>query len=279
MIRRQHKIAAINACRPGMAVRCDSLSNDDVDAIFAVIANEPAARDAIANGARLDAFDAASRGGVIEHRHDASGLGKARRDARGFLIVPARAARTGILTYRRADGSTFKELRTEDDVFDPASLETYASAPVTVGHRGDVTPSNVRDLEVGVVSGTVRRDGEFVATELSIRDGDTIAKVESGELVELSAGYTVKVDKTPGIYNGERYDQKQTNIRVNHLSLLPKGNGRSGGDVRVRLDDGSAVLVDVGSAYELRADRSQEVNDFQRRLDEAEHKRLNAWRA
>lgn len=194
---------------------------------------------------------------TIETRFDGSGLGKARKDARGFLVVPARPARTGILTYRRADGSTVRELRRDEDVFAPESLETYAGASVTVGHVVEnVTPANVRALEVGVVASAGRRDGAFVAADVCIRDKATIERVESGELVELSAGYSVSMDHTPGEFEGQRYDAVQRVIRINHLALLPKGGGRSGSDVRLRLDAHSAYLdeEDASSATQREDD-------------------------
>lgn len=196
---------------------------------------------------------------ATERRHDASGLGKARRDARGFLVVPARPARTGVLTYRRADGTTQRELRLDADVFSPESLATYEGAPVTVGHQGTVTPANARSLEVGVVAGSARRDGAFVAAELSIRDDATIARIESGELVELSAGYSVDLDPTPGVHEGERYDAIQRRVVINHVALLGRGQGRSGADVRLRLDADSAELVDDESVS--REDDASQVRD------------------
>lgn len=192
-----------------------------------------------------------------ETRYDASGLGKARRDARGFLVVPARPARTGILTYRRADGTTVRELRRDVDVFAPESLETYQGASVVIGHQGDVTPANVKALEVGVVTSAARQDGSFVAAELSIRDAAAIARVESGELVELSAGYAVEIDPTPGEHEGQRYDQVQKSIRVNHVALLASGQGRSGSDVRLRMDAHSAELVDDDASSERKDDAGQ----------------------
>lgn len=193
---------------------------------------------------------------TLETRFDASGLGKARKDARGFLVVPARPARTGIQTYKRADGSTVRELRLPADVFAEASLESYAGASVTIGHPpGGVTPETVGEHEVGVAPSPGRADGRYVDATLSIRRADAIKRVESGELVELSVGYAVRIDATPGEYEGERYDQIQRDIVVNHIALLPKGGGRAGSEVCLRLDAHSAYLdEEVASSETQRSD-------------------------
>ena len=177
---------------------------------------------------------------IDTHRLDARPL---RKDARGFALVSSWATRTGIFEYTRADGSKVRELRSADEVFAPAHLDSIAGASVTVGHpTGHVTPANVRALEVGVVS-SARRDGRFVAADLSIRDGAAIGKVERRELVELSCGYALTIDPTPGVHEGQRYDQVQRNLRCNHIALLPQGGGRAGRECALRMDAAGALIA------------------------------------
>jgi hypothetical protein len=169
-----------------------------------------------------------------------------RVDKRGFVDVPAFVTRTGVLTYRRADGTVIRELRHPDEVFKPESLETLRGAPVTVGHPGGglewVGPVNAHQHEVGVVS-EGKREGNFVDARLSVRRADAIGKIQSKELVEVSAAYDSDVVVEAGVYDGEKYDQRQTNITYNHVALLPPGKGRAGPDVRMRADSADAVLV------------------------------------
>jgi uncharacterized protein len=172
-----------------------------------------------------------------------------RIDKRGFVDVPAFVTRTGVLTYRRADGTVIRELRHPDEVFAAESLDTLRGAPVTVGHPGGglewVDPANAHTHEVGVVS-EGRREGNFVDARLSVRRADAIGKIQSKELVEVSAAYDSDVVVEAGEYNGEKYDQRQTNITYNHVALLPPGKGRAGPDVRMRADSADAVLVSEG---------------------------------
>lgn len=211
-------------------------------------------------------------------RYDSSKLpgpgAGAHRDARGFLAAPARVTRTGVLTYRRADGTTVRELRHPDDVFRADSLETLRLAPLTVGHPKDaagepvnVDATNAREFDVGHVD-QPRRDGEFVAGTAIVRPADVVARIDSRELQELSCGYDCKIDPTPGTYQGERYDQRQVEIRYNHVALLPVGKGRAGRDVKLRLDsDAELVEEEITRVDQAPAPNGQELSMRKIRID------------
>jgi uncharacterized protein len=169
--------------------------------------------------------------------HLTARLDGARRTPQGGLVVDAKLTRPGVFSYRRSDGKTVRELRHPDDLFSPDALGTLEDAPVVQGHPGMVTANDWRELALGHVRGGVRRDGEFVAATLAIQDSATVAKIESGELSEVSLGYEVEVKEESGEFGGEKYDARQTSYRFNHIGLGPKGWGRMGGDVRLYLDD------------------------------------------
>lgn len=188
----------------------------------------------------------------MARRYDASRLDKAERTSQGFLKVDGRMARTGILTYRMADGSTVRELRLPEEVFSPSSLSTVRSGvPITIGHPSEpVTIDNARLLKIGqTVSDGAPDQNRFVSAMLQIEDPLAISKIDAGELVELSAGYQVDIDPTPGVWEGQSYDAVQRNVRWNHLALIGPGQGRSGSEVKLRLDsqDGIQVSTDEGS--------------------------------
>lgn len=180
-------------------------------------------------------------------RFDAATLGAAQKTPQGFLRVPARLTRVGVLTYKRADGSERRELRRPEQVFAAESLASLHDAPVTDLHPQQmVTPENVRELSVGHVShATVRADGRFVEAQLVITDAKMIAAVESKTRREVSCGYTCKTLEAPGQWNGEHYDAEQIDIRYNHSGLGPAKWGRAGSDCAVRLDSGDALVIDA----------------------------------
>lgn len=161
------------------------------------------------------------------------------------MRVDARLTRVGVLEYRRADGSVERELRLPEEVFRADSLETLTAAPVTHLHPTEmVGPENVRKLRVGG-AGAARNDGDqFVSAELQVEAADVIAKVDSGELQEISCGYYCELDRTPGVWKGQTYDAIQRDIVYNHVALGPKGWGRAGSEVRLRLDSMTATGED-----------------------------------
>jgi hypothetical protein len=186
------------------------------------------------------------------------------REDRGELLRPSRrgnvlfvegvAAKEGILEYRRADGSMRRE-------FVPASTLQRAGirlarSPVTLLHPNPdqypngVTPENYADLGVGDVDGeVVVGDGGFTKVRLAIRRKDAIESVESGETRELSCGYKVRLDETPGENAYGRYDAVQVErTDNNHLALVPFA--RAGRSAAVRADGAIATTV-------IRADGAQ----------------------
>ncbi len=79
----------------------------------------------------------------------------------GFLRVDARLTRTGVFTYSDAEGRTWGELRTDAEVFDEDTLDSFRLAVVTDDHpSGFVTAATVRDVQIGSVGTDVRRDGD-----------------------------------------------------------------------------------------------------------------------
>lgn len=168
--------------------------------------------------------------------YDAAPISTRRKTADGYLVAEARAARTGIQLYAgsevgRPDLGMVRVMRPESEVFDRASIATYGTAPITVGHPpGGVTADTWKRFAVGHVGEGVVRDGEYVALPLILKDADAIRQLEAGTR-ELSVGYNCSLSWTPGSANGESWDAVQQGIRVNHVALVPKG--RAGAECRI----------------------------------------------
>ncbi len=178
-------------------------------------------------------------------RYDGSKLSKTRRTPQGYVRVDGWLSKVGVQSYRQPDGTVRRELRHPDDVFSAASLASAdVGTPITVGHPGLLDTHNTQDHRVGALVQRARADGQRVASEFQVETADAIARIESGELCECSAGYTVDLDETPGVWEGKRYDARQVNIVLNHVALLPRGHGRAGSDVGLRLDAADAVYCE-----------------------------------
>lgn len=159
------------------------------------------------------------------------------RDSDGALIVDARAARTGIQVYAgaevdRPDLERVTVFRGADEVFDKASLASFAHRPITVDHPPvPVDASNWKDYAVGQTADEVTANDIYVRVPLMVSDGNAINTVKSGKR-ELSVGYDCDLDWTPGItQDGVAFDARQRNIRVNHIAIVDRG--RAGSNVRI----------------------------------------------
>ena len=155
----------------------------------------------------------------------------------GGMRGPANLTRVGVFKYRNPDGSIRRELRHPEDVFHEDSIASLEDAPLTDGHptEGMVTPDNYKRLAIGHVRGA-KSSGQFLAGVAVVQDGHSVREVKGRKKGELSCGYVSNVIAESGEYNGERYDMRQTEIRYNHVALLPPGAGRAGSEVRLRLD-------------------------------------------
>ena len=164
--------------------------------------------------------------------------------ADGVALYEGIAAREGILVYRRADGSTFRELVTLD------ALKSMAGGlprgPITLEHPPEfVTPDNVARFGVGDVDGDLLieedKQGAFARVKIAVRRRDALDAVKGGKQ-ELSPGYDVEVDPTPGVDpRFGAYDSRQISRTVNHLAIVDRGRG--GPTVALRTDSSDAESV------------------------------------
>ena len=185
------------------------------------------------------------------------------RTPEGFLKMRARIGRAGLHDYKAGEiggppgavaDAPVRVWRPPDEVFDPASLASFAGKPVTLDHPPAMIDStNWKRFAVGHSGGAVTRDGDHLAADLVITDATAVAKAEAGS--ELSNGYWADFDFAPGLTpDGEPYDAVQRNIRGNHVALVDQG--RCGPSC-------AAVASDTVSAGDAapRGDPSAEVRD------------------
>lgn len=150
----------------------------------------------------------------------------------GYLIDRPILTSTGIFEYLNPDGTVRRELRLPEDVFDPESLKSYKGRPIIITHdAGLVTKDNVADNQIGTILTEGYRSGDDVRAEIIIHDTDGMKKAG---LKELSLGYNLDLDETPGEWNGQHYDAIQRNIRINHLALVREA--RAGEQARLNID-------------------------------------------
>ena len=152
----------------------------------------------------------------------------ATKTAEGFIRDTPIVGRTGILVYRNADGTERKEYRPPEEAFKADSLASLQGKPITIGHKAFVTSGNAAQVApVGSVLSAGRQDGNNIVADIVVYNLDTDSR-------ELSCGYTLALDETPGITpDGQHYDAVQRNIVYNHLAIVPQGRA---GVARLNMD-------------------------------------------
>jgi len=179
----------------------------------------------------------------------------------GQMHVPCAFARTGSQLYTAGQlGLTNRDAkeivtvwRDEADVFAEDSLESFRSAPVTIGHPKDadgksiaVSADNSKELQVGMLEGMPVRDEDTLGGTLILTAKEAIDALEDGTQ-ELSAGYLCDIEEVEG-------KLFQRNIRANHIAIVAKGRAGSScriSDEAIDLAD-EAVLADAGVEVKIK---------------------------
>jgi len=176
-------------------------------------------------------------------RYDSAEItGKIELTPDGYIKAKAVVTRAGTFKYKNKDGSIRVELRKDEEVFRGETLESLKMIPVTIGHPTEfVNAKNAKSLSKGLTGETVERRGDECIVSLLITHEDAIKAVQGGRR-ELSLGYDVAIDPTPGTYKGERYDSEQTDIIYNHLAIVDRA--RAGSRACLRFDEDDAYRVD-----------------------------------
>jgi hypothetical protein len=146
-------------------------------------------------------------------------------------------ARTGLQTYHRSElfgvdtdaiagrDGMVRVVRDAAEVFDPNAMSSFEGAPVTLGHPDmPVDPSTWRDLSVGHAQGVRRIDDHLVA-DLLVHDARGIHAIRDLGWRAVSCGYDAAY-RPDG-----RGRLRQTDIRGNHIALLPPDQEARCGDV------------------------------------------------
>jgi len=173
---------------------------------------------------------------TISCRYDFSPIEKYEVTPEGYLRAWASIARTGIQHYTDADGSVRREYRPETEVASPESLASFAGKAVTADHPPVLLDAdNTKDYQIGFSGTEVVYDNGFVKAVMTITDKDSIERIVRGDAREVSAGYRVSYDPTPGVTDGgEHYDGIQKEIIGNHIAVVRRG--RAGPEVKLHLD-------------------------------------------
>jgi hypothetical protein len=208
----------------------------------------------------------------------AFGFDKRQKDANGYLRVSS-----SNLTKEQVAGYYGREISGGNagyipdklyKVYRPAeelkkALPTFNGIPVLIRHKADSAENPQKELRVGVTGTEAFFDGKYIKNALIFHDAAAIDLIESGEQKELSAGYKYTPVEEKGVFEGQEYEIKMTNIVANHIAIVREG--RAGGDVRVADISGRGTGPPstsplIGAPPRLaKPDLSGGINEFERR--------------
>lgn len=174
-------------------------------------------------------------------------------EGKEYLVVPVVAMVEGVV---HAVNSEHPELVTAGEF--SRNLEQWEGRPLFHGHpmrEGEPVPSThegVMDEAVGIVRNAVNK-GDRLAVEAWIdvercttQAPRLLERVQAEEAIEISMGAFVDVDDSAGQWRGKQYRGAWTNLRSDHLALLPEGDEgacsrKAGCGIRAAIQKGEAV--------------------------------------
>lgn len=123
---------------------------------------------------------------------------------------------------------------------DPKELEkaaaTFNNLPLMDDHIEvsalDLEDQKVKDRIAGSTGTDARFEYPYLINDLVVWTAKSIDGVMSKAQTQLSSAYRYKLDMTPGVFEGQRYDGRMYDIIGNHVALVDEG--RAGPDVTVK---------------------------------------------
>lgn len=179
----------------------------------------------------------------------------AERTPEGYLKGTVKMAKAGVYPYRNADGSVRYEFVDPQELFRAATMDSFRDGPVTLRHPKEmVSAANAKDVKVGHVCQDVRADAPYMVGEIVIHDAEALRAIENG-LQELSTGYFADVVEESGVFDGQAYQYRQTNIRGNHLALVEMA--RFGPELRINAVEPMAIRTEAEPRHNSNPNREK----------------------
>ena len=179
---------------------------------------------------------------------------KREKDSNGFLIVKDNPiAKAGVFDYLLSE--VFSQVEKDKDrivrvcrEFEnlKANKDSFKGKPIKWDHFWVGKEGKTQTAD-GAIFGEVRADEPYLKADLIIYNNDLIAKIEAGEVVELSPAYEANIEAIEGSYNGESYSYLQKLKEVNHLAVVE--TGRSGSDLKIQDKKGTLKMKETKGSF------------------------------
>lgn len=164
-----------------------------------------------------------------------------RKDNNGYLHVDAsNITKEQIAPYYGNEIPNWQELGLSPGrlyyMYRPAdelakAADSFNGMPLLFEHHETNAARPAKDYVIGSLGTDAKFDAPYLVNSLIITDGEAIDAIERGDYKELSAAYMYTPVMQGGIFGGEHYDGRMTDIKANHVALVKEG--RAGPDVAV----------------------------------------------
>lgn len=198
-------------------------------------------------------------------------MSKRKIDINGWLTVMDNPlTKVGVYPYLGSEinapdpNKIYYVYRPAEELQKPETIESFKLTPFIDEHEvlgKDATPAEKKGVH-GVVGERVYFDAPYLRGNLRVHSNAMQTLIDSKTKIELSPGYRAKYEFTPGVFEGQKYDAIQRDIRVNHLALVKEG--RTGADVSVQdhsiitIDTAEFITMDLQAILEAVAAMSEE---------------------
>lgn len=193
---------------------------------------------------------------------------KRSEDINGYLLVKGNPiSKVGVFPYMGSEigapnpNRIYQVYRPEEELSDPETLESFNLLPFINDHEflgKDGTPAEKKGVQ-GTTGENATFDFPYLKNSLRVYSTFLKDQIEAGK-TELSPSYRCDYEFSSGVFDGQKYDAIQRNIRGNHLALVDKG--RTGPDVAV-LDH---YIITTDSAEFIKMDFTPEQQEQLRAL-------------
>lgn len=163
--------------------------------------------------------------------------------ANEYLHIKGSITGVGIFKYKQLNGSTLREFRPSEEVFRADSMDTLKSVPIVsvldhvktaLGIEGSYNDGKNMRIVGSVGEKITKNANDCLDASLTIYDKDIIKQAINNPNLQLTAGYKLNLELTPGVYKGKAYDAIQRDIVYGHVTLVNKG--RAGSRCQIRAD-------------------------------------------
>ena len=160
-------------------------------------------------------------------------------DYNGFVSVEKRPiSKVGVFDYLGSSigaddpNKIYRVYRSADELSNKETIDSFKLVPLIDDHEmlgTDGTPAEKKGVQ-GTTGEDIYFDDDTLFGNLKVYS-DALKTLIDGGKKDLSLGYRCEYEFKDGVFNGEKYDAIQTNLRGNHVALVD--NGRMGKEVSV----------------------------------------------